>query len=92
MRKYEMMMILDVDAPLEESKKFVHDTFKANKVNILNEKDMGQRELAYTINKKKRGHYLLMDLEAEQTVLTNIAREFKLNSQVMRQIFFVKGK
>ena len=92
MRNYEMMVILDPDTPFDESKKFLHETFKSNDVKVLEEKDMGVRDLAYEINRKKRGHYYLLNLESEQNVLLNVNREFKLNTGVLRQLTVKQGK
>jgi small subunit ribosomal protein S6 len=93
MRKYEMMAIYDTDEkPLDETKNFIKDTFSANNINIIDEKDIGNRELAYFINKKKRGHYYLFHLEADETKLTEVNKAFKLYKGIMRYLTLLRNK
>jgi small subunit ribosomal protein S6 len=91
MRKYEMMAIYDVEEKtLEETKTFVKDTFSANNITIIDEKDMGLRDLAYLINKKKRGFYQLFHFESEQKSLLEIDKAFKLYKGIMRHLTLLK--
>lgn len=92
MRKYEMMIIFDLDNPVDETKTFLYDTFKSNSISIIEEKDMGVRNLAYEINRKQKGHYFLFNLEADQTKLISINKEFKLHKGIMRQITLKQDK
>ena len=67
MRKYEIMFIVKPD--LEEGAvKSVFDSVKTlleeQKANIVEAKEMGQRELAYEINKYKNGYYFYFSVEA----------------------------
>ena len=60
MRKYELMVIFDVEGEsLDTLKAFTSETLAKNKINIAEENDLGQKELAYLIDEKKRGHYFL---------------------------------
>ena len=66
MNKYEIMFIVKPD--LEESNiKAVLDSAKnvleSKGAKILEVKEMGQRELAYEINKYKNGYYFLIVIE-----------------------------
>ena len=85
------MAIYDTDEkPLEETKNFIKDTFSANNISIIDEKDIGNRELAYFINKKKRGFYCLYHLEADETKLTEVAKAFKLYKGIMRYLTLLR--
>jgi small subunit ribosomal protein S6 len=87
MRKYELMAIYDVEVkPLDETKTFVKNLFSANNISVIDEKDMGMRELAYFINKKKKGYYYLFHFEAEQKSIDEINKAFKLNKGIMRHL------
>jgi len=87
MRKYEMMTIYDVEEkPLDETKNFVKELFLTNNVKVIDEKDMGFRELAYLINKKKKGYYYLFHFEAEQKSIIELNKAFKLNKGIMRYL------
>ena len=87
MRNYEIMIIFDEDAiSLTDNKTTIADLFKKNKVEIKEEKDIGQKDLSFPINEKKRGHYYLYTIECEQEVLNNLESVFKLNKGIMRYL------
>ena len=89
MNKYEIMFI--VKAELDE--KSVSDNAKAMekvltdmKSKILNSKDMGQRKLAYPINKQVRGYYFVLNVEATADAVNEFDRKAKLNENILRHI------
>ncbi len=87
MRKYEMMIIYDLEAATaEETNVFVKDILAKHNVEIVDEKNMGVKELAYEINRKTRGHYFLFNMLTEQKSLPQIERLFKLSDNVMRYL------
>lgn len=68
MTKYEIMYIVRPD--LEESSiKKVHENFvqilKDNGANVIESKELGQKQLAYEIKKYNTGYYFLINLEAK---------------------------
>lgn len=76
MRKYEIMFI--VKPTLEEANiKAVADNMKkvleSTGAKIVDAKEMGQRDLAYEINKFKTGYYFLFTIETENL---NSTKEF----------------
>lgn len=76
MRKYEIMFI--VKPTLEEANiKAVADNMKkvleSTGAKIVDTKEMGQRDLAYEINKFKTGYYFLFTIETENL---NSTKEF----------------
>ena len=88
MRQYELTVIF----PLEE------DLFKAGKetiladlaaqgAEILKTDEIGDRDLAYEINKRKRGRYLLFTLNADPLKIITLDRVFKLNANLLRYLF-----
>jgi len=44
----------------------------------------GLRNLAYRINKNKKGHYVMFNLEASPAAIAEVERNLKLNEDVMR--------
>lgn len=48
--------------------------------------DWGRRQLAHTINKVHKAHYLLMNIECEQSVLDEILNAFKFNDAILRNL------
>ena len=88
MRQYELTAIF----PLEE------DQYKAGKetvladlasqgAEILKTDEVGDKELAYEINKRKRGRYLIFTIKADPAKINALDRVFKLNSNLLRYLF-----
>jgi len=48
--------------------------------------DWGRRQLAHTINKVHKAHYLLMNIECEQSALDELLSAFKFNDAVLRHL------
>jgi len=48
--------------------------------------DWGRRQLAYPIDKIHKAHYLLMNLECNQTVLDELTTGFRFNDAVLRNL------
>ena len=46
--------------------------------------DWGRRQLAYSINKLHKAHYVLMNIECEPKVIEEIETAFKFNDAVLR--------
>jgi len=90
MRKYEIMFIVKPD--LEEGTiKSVFDSMKAlleeQKANVLEVKEMGQRELAYEINKYKNGYYFYFLIEAKDAkAVKEFDRVALINENVIRHL------
>jgi len=53
---------------------------------IHRSEDWGRRQLAHIINKVHKAHYVLMNIECEQTVLDEILNAFKFNDAVLRHL------
>jgi small subunit ribosomal protein S6 len=48
--------------------------------------DWGRRQLAYSINKVHKGHYVLMNVECSQQALQELEHAFRFNDAVMRNV------
>ncbi|MBO0710538.1 MAG: 30S ribosomal protein S6 [Acetobacteraceae bacterium] len=44
----------------------------------------GLRSLAYRIKKNRKGHYMLLGLDAKPAILTEIERQLRLNEDILR--------
>ena len=68
MKKYEIMYIVRPTLSEEELatvvKKF-NDVLATKDSKVVNVTEMGQRELAYEINKFRSGYYYIVDVEAK---------------------------
>ncbi|MCI9585070.1 MAG: 30S ribosomal protein S6 [Bacilli bacterium] len=86
MRNYEIMFIVRPTLGEDEVKKVIKDFGKIltdNGAKIINEKDMGQRELAYEINDFKSGFYYVYNIETNDDKAIN---EFDRLSLISKDI------
>lgn len=89
MNKYEIMFIVRPDMEEAEIRKTAEDMKKVltdKKANILEEKALGQRELAYEINKFKTGYYYLFVVEAETAATKEFDRVARINESLLRHL------
>ncbi len=89
MRKYELMFIVRTDIEDGEVKSVVDSLKKLlqdKKAKILEEKDMGQKELAYEIKKHKTGYYFLITVEADNDAIEEFERVVLINENILRHI------
>jgi small subunit ribosomal protein S6 len=88
MRQYELMVIF----PLEE------DQHKAGREQLLTDlgnqsviiektDEIGDRDLAYEIKKRKRGKYVLFTIKAEPDKIAALDKIFKLNVNLLNYLF-----
>ena len=89
MRMYEIMYIVRAD--IEESAvKDVTKTFEKiltdGKAKIVNKKDMGQKKLAYEINKQKNGYYFLLNVEANADTIKEFDRKALIEEKILRHL------
>jgi len=87
MNKYEILYV--IDAQLSEDDiaanitKF-EDLVKKNKGNVLNVDKWGKKTLAYPIDFKTEGYYVLMDFESAPEFPVEIERVMKISEPIMR--------
>lgn len=48
--------------------------------------DWGRRQLAYSINKLHKAHYVLMNIECESKTLNDLENAFRFNDAVIRHL------
>ena len=89
MNKYEIMFIVRADID-EETQKNTVKTFEKvltdMKSKVLENKDMGQKKLAYPINKQVRGNYDLFNVEATAEAVKEFDRKAKIDENILRHI------
>tara|TARA_B110000046_G_C12958580_1_gene383420 strand:- start:911 stop:1240 length:330 start_codon:yes stop_codon:yes gene_type:complete len=54
---------------------------------IVSVDDMGSRNLAYEIEKQKRGYYYIIYFTAPSESITELERNYKVNENIIRFIF-----
>jgi small subunit ribosomal protein S6 len=87
MRKYEVVVIVDPDVDDRQvngllEKPLAGLTKAGGTVDSIDV--WGRRRLAYDINKKSEGIYVVLNVTAEPAVVKEMDRQFTLNEQIMR--------
>lgn len=89
MRKYEIMFIVKPTLDEASIKKVFEDTKKLlqeHQATILEEKEMGQRDLAYEIKKHKTGYYYLLTVEAPREAIEEFNRIVNISTDIIRAL------
>ena len=89
MNKYELVYV--IDAALEdEARKAVIDRFNGmieqNGGKVTKVGEWGKRRLAYPINYKTEGYYLLVNFESEATLPREIERNMQIAETILRYL------
>jgi small subunit ribosomal protein S6 len=88
MRHYEIVFIVHPDqseqvpAMVERYRTLV----TTNGGHIHRQEDWGRRQLAYPIQKIHKAHYVLMNIECNQTTLDELEHAFRFNDAVLRHL------
>lgn len=89
MKNYEISFIvrpdLEKDA-VEKLAKNYENVLVSHKANVLSSKELGQKELAYTIKNQKTGYYYLINVEANDAAIKEFDRLATLDENVLRHI------
>ena len=93
MRTYEAVLILKPEnEPLAAGKEFIKGLFHDNGCKVIKEEEMGERELAYDIKKKKKGFYLLYQIESETENIQAFDKALKLRGEILKFLFVRKDE
>ena len=91
MRQYETMVIIDarisdeaIDAEVESMVSIISAGGE-----ILRRDDWGKRKLAYSINKKTHGYYVIFYYKAEVSVINALEQSLKHNNNILRRMTLV---
>jgi small subunit ribosomal protein S6 len=88
MRHYEIVFMVHPDHSEQVSGMIQRytDTITAAEGKIHRLEDWGRRQLAYPINKLHKAHYVLMNVEAPQSVIDELETSFRYNDVVIRNM------
>jgi len=88
MRHYEVIFLVHPDQSeqvpgmVERYTKSINDD--GGQVHRM--EDWGRRQLAYSINKIHKAHYILMNVECSESVLEELTTTFRYNDAVLRHL------
>lgn len=88
-RTYEVMYLAASETADEDIAK-LNETIEqiVNKEggNIVKTEDMGRRKLAYPINKKTEGYYVLFEIEGSGQEIAELERRMRVNDMILRYL------
>jgi small subunit ribosomal protein S6 len=94
MRHYEVVFLVHPDqseqvpAMVERYKQSIEKD--GGKIHRL--EDWGRRQLAYSINKVHKAHYILMNIEATQVAVDELTTNFRYNDAVLRNMIILRDE
>ncbi len=94
MRHYEIVFIVHPDqseqvpAMVERYKNLI--TGNGGRIHRL--EDWGRRQLAYTIQKVHKAHYVLMNIECDQATLDELEHGFRFNDAILRHLIIKRDE
>lgn len=89
-RHYETMFIVKPTLTDEETQAqiaTVKENIAKNGGEVVAVEDMGTRNLAYEIEKQKRGYYYVIYFTAPTDAIKELERNYKVNENIIRFIF-----
>lgn len=89
MRRYETTYL--IDGSLEQDKidaitQRVNEIITNSGGNIVEVKTWGKKRLAYEIQKRQYGYYIILDFDAEGSVIEEMEKFFRLNQFILRYL------
>lgn len=88
-RTYEVMYIVNPDTPVETIGKLneaVGKLVEKEGGSVVRMDDIGMKRLAYPIEKKEDGYYVLFEIEGSGQEIAELERRMRVNDMIMRYI------
>ncbi len=88
MRHYEIVFLVHPDqspqvpAMIERYRAMIED--QGGRIHRL--EDWGRRQLAYSIQKLHKAHYLLMNIECSEETIAELQSHFRFNDAILREL------
>ena len=88
-RTYEMMYIAAAETSDDDIAKLnetITGIIETEGGSVVKMEDMGRRRLAYEINKKNDGYYVLFEIEGSGKEIAELERRMRVNDTIMRYL------
>ncbi|MBL8124872.1 MAG: 30S ribosomal protein S6 [Pyrinomonadaceae bacterium] len=88
-RTYEVMYIIDPETPADRIAKLneaVGKVIEKEGGTVVRMDDIGRRTLAYPIEKKTEGHYVLFEIDGSGQEIAELERRMRVNDMIIRYI------
>ena len=86
-RTYEVMYIVDPETPADRIEKLneaVGKVIEKEGGTVVRMDDIGRRNLAYPIEKKTEGHYVLFEIDGSGQEIAELERRMRVNDMIIR--------
>lgn len=86
---YEHVFVARQDISPQQVETLAADLTKvieANGGQVKKTENWGLRNLAYKISKNRKGHYVLLNIDAPATLVTELERNVRLNEDIIRHL------
>ena len=93
MRNYEGLFIIDADLQTDASKGVVaqiQEMVSKNGGRVESMQDWGKKRMAYKINKKQDGQYVLLNFQLDSNQTKKMEQALKLNDNIVRYLIINK--
>jgi small subunit ribosomal protein S6 len=88
MRQYELTVIFPLEEDLNKAgREQLLADLSAQGAEIEKTDEVGDRDLAYEIKKRRRGRYVLFALKLDPAKIAVLDRSFKLNANLLKYFF-----
>lgn len=88
-RTYEVMYIIDPETPADKISKLneaVGKLVEKEGGTVVNVNEIGMKTMAYPIQKKEEGYYVLFEIEGSGQEIMELERRMRVNDMIMRYI------
>ena len=88
-RTYEVMYIVDPETPADRIEKLneaVGKVIEKEGGTVVRMDDIGRKQLAYPIEKKNEGHYVLFEINGSGQEILELERRMRVNDMIIRYI------
>lgn len=89
MALYEIVFILRQDIAAQDVNKLsgqFEDVLLKGGAKILKKESWGLRNLAYIVKKNKKGHYIMLGVQAEVALVNELVRKLKISEDVINHL------
>lgn len=89
MNKYEMMFIVKTtieESAVQATAESLKSIITSMKGEITDSKDLGNKKLAYPINKEITGFYFVVNFNANNEIVAELDRKSKIDENVIRHM------
>lgn len=88
MNKYETVMIINNEITKEQRNNVITKVknYILESGTITEEQDLGEKTLAYEVNKHKKGYYYSIKFDAKETSISELERIYRITDEVLKFI------